>query len=107
MIKVIIKHKDHRIRYIEITGHANSDEYGKDLVCAGVSAIAIGVANTIAQKGYIDKKMCLIDVKNGKICIDIRESDETLQVILETLVISLQSIQDNYFDYIKIINEEE
>ena len=28
---------------IEINGHAQSDEYGKDLVCAGVSSIANGI----------------------------------------------------------------
>lgn len=107
MIKIKIIKKKQEINSIKISGHAQSDEYGKDLVCAGVSAIAVGVCNTIAQKGYLDKKMCFIKMKNGNISIDIVKSDQTLQVILETLVISLETIKDSYGQYIQIINEEE
>ena len=46
-------------------------------------------------------------MKNGNISIDIVKSDQTLQVILETLVISLETIKDSYGQYIQIINEEE
>ena len=40
MIKIILKPKD-----ITITGHANYDTYGKDIVCAAVSATVICTVN--------------------------------------------------------------
>lgn len=41
MIKVQIKRNNKYITQIKIKGHAQFGEYGKDLVCAGVSAVAI------------------------------------------------------------------
>lgn len=107
MIRVNVFKKSHRVTKVTITGHAQSDEYGKDLVCAGVSAIATGICNTIAEKGYLEKKMCSIELKNGNIMIDVLSDDETLQVILETLEISLRSFEDDYHKFIKITYKEE
>lgn len=107
MIRVNVFKKTHRITKVTITGHAQSDEYGKDLVCAGVSAIATGICNTIAEKGYLEKKMCSIELKNGNIMIDVLSDDETLQVILETLDISLRSFEEDYHQFIKITYKEE
>ena len=39
MIKVQIKRNNKYITQIKIKGHAQFGEYGKDLVCAGVSAV--------------------------------------------------------------------
>lgn len=107
MIRVNIYKKKQDITKVTIQGHAQADDYGKDLVCAGVSAIATGVSNTIAKKGYIDQKMCSIELKNGNIMIDVLKNDETLQVILETLEISLLSFEDGYHQFIKITYKEE
>ena len=49
MIKVLIKNNNKYITHIQIKGHADFGEYGKDLVCAGVSAIATGICNTLAK----------------------------------------------------------
>ena len=38
--------------------------------------------------------------------IDVYENDEIMQVILETLVISLESFTEDYHQYIKITYEE-
>ena len=98
MIKVLIKNNNKYITHIQIKGHADFGEYGKDLVCAGVSAIATGICNTLAKKQFLEKKMCAISFENGNI---------KMQVILETLVISLESFMEDYHQYIKITYEEE
>ena len=51
MIKVQIKRNNKYITQIKIKGHAQFGEYGKDLVCAGVSAVATGICNTLSKKG--------------------------------------------------------
>ena len=105
MIKVQIKRNNKYITQIKIKGHAQFGEYGKDLVCAGVSAT--GICNTLAKKGFLEEKKCAIILKNGNIMIDVYENDEIMQVILETLVISLESFTEDYHQYIKITYEEE
>ena len=101
MIKVQIKRNNKYITQIKIKGHAQFGEYGKDLVCAGVSAVATGICNTLAKKGFLEEKKCAIILKN------VYENDEIMQVILETLVISLESFTEDYHQYIKITYEEE
>ena len=98
MIKVQIKRNNKYITQIKIKGHAQFGEYGKDLVCAGVSAVATGICNTLAKKGFLEEKKC---------AIILYENDEIMQVILETLVISLESFTEDYHQYIKITYEEE
>ena len=41
MIKVNIKYVDNKFAYLKVSGHAKSADYGKDLICAGVSSIVI------------------------------------------------------------------
>ena len=42
MIKVNIKNNE-----ITVSGHANYDDYGKDIVCASVSSLVISTVNAI------------------------------------------------------------
>lgn len=107
MIKVLVKRNNKYITQVKIKGHAEFGEYGKDLVCAGVSAIATGICNTLAKKNFLEQKKCAIVLKNGNIMIDVYKEDEVMQVILETLVISLESFVEDYHQYIKITYEEE
>ena len=44
MIKVIVENNK-----IEISGHANFDDYGKDIVCASVSSIVITTINACIE----------------------------------------------------------
>ena len=46
MVKVTYYRDKHRVT---ISGHANSAEIGKDLVCAGVSTLALTLATFIAN----------------------------------------------------------
>ena len=68
---------------------------------------ATGICNALAKKGFLEEKKCAIILKNGNIMIDVYENDEIMQVILETLVISLESFTEDYHQYIKITYEEE
>ena len=48
MITITVnKDQSGRIHSFEMTGHANFAEHGKDLVCAGASAVSFGAVNAI------------------------------------------------------------
>ena len=67
MIKVVIKNDS-----ITISGHANYDEYGKDIVCAAVSATVITTVNGILS---IDETSIEV-VENGKVEIKILKDND-------------------------------
>ena len=47
MIKIKVEYDNNFISKIVITGHANYDDYGKDIICAAVSASVLTTINGI------------------------------------------------------------
>lgn len=97
MIKVIIK-KNH----IEISGHAMYDDYGKDIVCASVSTIAITSVNAILK---LDNKAISYKEKEGFLSIDILKDTKETNVIILNMIDMLKDLAKQYEKNIKI-NEE-
>ena len=91
MIKVEIKYKGNGLDHIRVRGHANTAEYGHDLVCAAVSAVTIGALNALEQEENYDISVEEGDVEiqaNGKI----EEHDMT---VIETFIIQLKTIEES------------
>ena len=103
MIKVCLNQKDNQILSIEIKGHANSTTEMMDLVCAEVSAVSVGILNAIEN---LCEDSCTIKMKSGYVSIEIRSDSDTLQTILKTLVIQLETIIKTNKKYIKMIRRE-
>lgn len=106
MIKVIIKEEKKTIVQLTVSGHAESDEHGKDLICAGVSTVSVGVLNTLDAYGFLDNKLGMITMRDGYIDIVVSKSNREIQVILETLKITLITLQNDYPEYIMITSVE-
>jgi uncharacterized protein len=93
-----------QIREFEIRGHAFFAERGKDIVCAGVSAVSVGTINAIhALTGVIPE----IKQGNGFFRCVLSENlsediIEKVQILLEGMVISLQTIEEEYGKNLKI-----
>ncbi|WP_296240863.1 ribosomal-processing cysteine protease Prp [uncultured Faecalicoccus sp.] len=103
MIKVYLNQKSQRILSVKITGHANSTTEMLDLVCAEVSAVSVGALNAIET---LCKDSCLIQMESGYVSIEVKSDSDTLQIILKTLVIQLETIIKTNKKYIKMIRRE-
>ena len=106
MIKVLVKQNNNQIVNLSITGHADSGEYGKDLVCAGVSTVGIWAMNMLAKKGFLAKGLGTIEINEGYINVVVNHTDEVCQVVLETLVVTLETMVESYGRFIKISKVE-
>ena len=93
MIKVLIKDKN-----ITISGHANYDEYGKDIVCAAVSATVITTVNGILS---IDESSIEV-IENGKVEIKILKDNEIVNKLINNMINLLTELQKDYKDNIDI-----
>ena len=90
MITVRVCYREGNIFSISLTGHGGG-EYGKDLVCAGVSACFIGALTDIVEKNEFDCK-----VKSGDSSLQaVKKVSEHDEVVLETLIMQLQTIADS------------
>ena len=102
MIKVNFRKKDNKVYEVVIKGHAKYDEYGKDIVCAAVSTMAITTINAI---------LCLEDSidfeeNSGILKIKVLNDTEVVQKLLDNLYQELNEVHDMYPKNIEIRNEE-
>lgn len=106
MIQVYIKEKNQQILEIEVSGHADSAEHGNDLICAGVTISCVGIANALVKNQFLDQGMGSIDIQEGFAYIKVNHSDSVVQVVLETFVTILETIEESHSKYIKITKME-
>lgn len=99
MITITVKHENEHITSLEVKGHANSNEYGRDLVCAIVSGITTGLANALYEIMNIDNSI----VEEGHVLFEIHEPDETTDTIMNTGLIMLKTAQEVNEKYIRIM----
>ncbi len=100
MIKIKIQKSDNCIKKIIITGHANYDEHGKDIVCASVSSIAITSVNLILR---MDDKAINVKQSDGLLEIDVLKHDANIEVVLENMLDMLEELSKDYEKNVKII----
>ena len=100
MIKVSITKKDNKISKITMTGHAKYDEYGKDIVCAAASSIAITSVNAILK---INEKAITVNEDDG-LEIIVNDYDKVVEILISNMIDLLTELQKQYKENIKIIN---
>ena len=99
MIYADVTVRSGRILCITIQGHALSDDYEKDLVCAEVSAVSTGLCNAIDEAGY----HIPMEVSSGHVSISAEGDDShDLQVILKTGIAQLKTIEYVHSDFLKL-----
>lgn len=105
MIKVVIERsKEYQvIRKVHVSGHAEFDQVGSDIVCAGVSAIVFGTLNAIVELWGEDST--IVNVQDNDVLIE-AELDINVCNVLEVMYYQLKSIAESYNDYISIQEQE-
>lgn len=95
MIKINIKGN---IDEIIVKGHADYEEYGKDIVCASVSSIVITSINAIIR---IDPESIDYNELNG-VYIKVLKHTDVIDKLLTNLVELLIDLEKQYPKYIEI-----
>lgn len=101
MIKIKVARDESGISFISMHGHAQYDEYGKDIVCSAASTIIIGGINAIAKLGYLSFISYKVEAGDVELKINNTKNFE-LQIILKTILIQFQSIEESYPKYIQV-----
>ncbi|MEH7119736.1 ribosomal-processing cysteine protease Prp [Neobacillus vireti] len=92
------------IQSFEISGHAFFANRGQDIVCAGASAVSVGSINAVHAITGITPE---IEQGDGFLRCVIPENlpeviNEKVQLLLEGMAVSLQTIEEEYGEHIKI-----
>ena len=98
MIRLTIKNN-----IITITGHADFDVSGKDIVCSAASSIVITSINLALR---FDEKSIKYKEEANKLTIEVIKCDKNTTVIMENMIMMLEELASTYKKNIKIIKED-
>ena len=91
----------------KVFGHAGYAKEGEDIVCAAISILVINTMNAI--ESFTDVKFSQeTDEEQGFIKYHIENPTKETTLLLDTMILGLQTLEDNedYTDYIDLIFEE-
>ena len=91
----------------KVSGHAGFDEYNRDIVCSGVSVLTYAIINGITDVINVDAD---IEVRDGFSTLSLKkhslEDIEKCQVLMETMLLGIKSMEIQYGKYITLKMEE-
>lgn len=110
MIKGTFKRNEAgRIVSFELTGHADAGEYGSDIVCAAVSALAVSTTNGIESLAGFTPIVDTKDTDGGYLYVEMLGDDDISQeqkniatILLENFLLGLQSTEQEYQDFVEV-----
>lgn len=92
--------KEENTHTLVVLGHANYAEYGKDIVCAGISSLVQALIGWLEENYY--KASCIsVSPKEGEVIISC-EGGEEVASLFQMVSIGLGQIGDIYPDHIQI-----
>ncbi len=92
---------------VTVTGHAQYADKGQDIVCAAVSAITFGMINATEFLLHQELDVDINEKEGGYLRCQLPhhlspEVKEKMLFLLEAMVASLVSVEDEYGQYVRI-----
>ncbi|MCL6428653.1 hypothetical protein LT335_00192 [Spiroplasma sp. JKS002669] len=94
MVKTNFYYQKDQIVKVEVSGHSNFDQVGKDIICAGISAIVFGTLN--ALDNLVSQQEVKIVEPKTKVIIEVLKPSDNNQMILQTMFWQLKTISNQY-----------
>ena len=106
MIKILISRHNNEYCNIKAYDHAEYDDFGKDIVCAAVSALVINTANSIEK--FTDDLIISQIHEDGTTEILLKEhpSKDTV-LLINSFILGLEGIQNQYGSKYLSVNYKE
>ena len=105
MIKICVKKNQKQFIAVTVTGHANYDDHGKDLVCASVSILAQTLLVSLGNLSEIE----FIDytVEEGDLSFELPTNLNDQQrydsnLLIESFIIGIKGILEIYPKYLDL-----
>lgn len=99
MIRIETRKKDNKYTKITFKGHADYDNYGKDIVCAAVSSTMLCTVNAIY---LINEDSIKVDKSTDDFIIETLVDNDITNKLLENMMRCLKSLEKQYPKNIKI-----
>ena len=84
---------------ITVSGHANYAEAGKDIVCAGVTALVQGLIRSVES---LTSDLIQYDITPGRADIYYEDLSEAGTLLVDSFFIGICQIADEFPDHVRI-----
>ena len=84
---------------ITVKGHAHYGPYGKDIVCAGVSALVNGL---IASVKKLTPNSPACELRDGYAHVKVGSPTMQTELLFDCFVVSAKDIADEFPDYVRV-----
>lgn len=105
MTTITVEYKDGRIRNVVSKGHSGFAKYGKDIVCAAVSAILQTALMGIMKFSSSDVEYT-VNEETGFMRFSVPDGSEEelvkIDAVTETMLLGLRDIEKGYGSYVKV-----
>ena len=85
---------------ITIEGHAGYAEAGKDIVCAGVTAL---VENLIDSIEGLTSDTIQYEISHGRVDIHYKDLSEAGKLLVDSFFLGISGIAQDFPEYVKVI----
>ncbi len=103
MITVKIKKEKKEVKQILFSGHALYKDFGKDIVCAGASAILTTSVNAILK---YDKNALKYTIEDD-VLVKILKTDKIINLLIDNMIDLLKELSNDYPKNIIVREDEE
>ncbi|MCI9564437.1 MAG: ribosomal-processing cysteine protease Prp [Eubacterium sp.] len=106
MTNITVYCKDNTYTGFRIEGHAGYADEGEDIICAGISVLAINFVNSI--EGLTSDKFSQFEHEDDGI-IDFEFTDtisNEAEILIKSLVLGLEQLEKEYKDFISLDYKE-
>lgn len=107
LAKIIRNKENNHISEFSLKGHADSAEYGKDIVCAAVSVLSISTVNGLQKYAHVNPKVNSDDANGGLLEVSIPDANNhddqiAADAILSTFQNGMDDISHSYAKFVKL-----
>ena len=85
---------------ITVSGHANYAEAGKDIVCAGVTALTENLIDSIES---LTKDTIQYDISPGRVDMHYKDLSEDGKLLIDSFFLGICGIAQDFPEHVKII----
>lgn len=108
MISVTIYREDDVCKGFEVRGHAGAAEYGKDIVCASISVLAISCANGLSE--ILGAELDTLEYSSGNMKIMLKDEDFKIKdkaaLLIATFEHGARGVAELHPKYVKVTSKE-
>ena len=109
MIKAVFYKKNDKYFGFSLNGHAGYADYGKDIVCSAVSALAFNTVNSIETFTKCKVIEAEEDSANGRISVIFPDGTaEDAALLIDSMLLGIRAIEEQYGSkYVKLTEVKE